>query len=287
MPEAAAAGAGRFFVVINHYAGANAPAYLAQSTLFSASLSMAAESVGAVMVVDGSDVPEAALAAQLTAIGANYTHAGRRLSFAEGYNAGLALSDRPWTVLCASDIYPSLSLYPALDAACAAAGADVGCFIPRLTTGDLGLQRVAGQARRAVDVPLMTLNFNVMRTDYLRAIGGVPSEFQGCYNDVLMSRRIAADGKVVRMLPEQCLHYGSLTLKSGGSNVSFDRDAAQLRTTYPELWREHGLWHLNLRALSDDAGVRAVERVTRLLPKSLRWPAADRLLAELIRRRMR
>ncbi|WP_380784372.1 glycosyltransferase family 2 protein [Sphingomonas sp. R86520] len=270
---------GRFFVVINHYQGAKPPAYLVQSTLFSASLAIAATSVGAVVVVDGSAEPNGKLKTALAELGIGYYHAGRRLSFAEGYNSGLALSDRPWTIFCASDIYPSATVFSALDGFCADAGPEVGCVVPLLSAGDLNLQRVGGTFRKAIQVPLMTLNFNAFPTDYLNAIGGVPEEFKGNYNDVVLTRRMQLDKRSIWQIPARCVHFGSLTLNSGGSTVSFTGDAEKFRSTYPELYRAGGLWDLRVEAFSRSFVFRAIASVSRLVPRRFRWSVEDKLLA--------
>src|SRR3954468_15304930 len=57
------------------------------------------------MLVDGFEVKDARLAEVCDELGYRYLHRGRRLAFAEGYNAGLAESRAPWVVLAASDIF--------------------------------------------------------------------------------------------------------------------------------------------------------------------------------------
>jgi hypothetical protein len=219
----------RFFVVINHQ-GAKPPAYLVQSILFSASLAIAATSVGAVVVVDGSAEPNGKLKTALAELCVGYHHAGRRLSFAEGYNSGPALYHRPWTIFCASDIYPSATVFSALDGFCADAGPEVGCVVPLLSADDLNLQRVGGTFRKAIQVLLMTRNFNTFPTGYPNKGGGVPEEFKGNYNDVVLTLRVQLDKRSIWHIPARCVYFGSLTLNSDGSTISFSDDAEQFRS---------------------------------------------------------
>lgn len=283
-------GASRFHVVINHYRPTGSPAHLAAAALFSASLSANAPEVGAVEVVDGSPDPDPDLAASLEKVGAGYHHAGRRLSFSQGYNAGLARSTRPWTVLCASDVFPSQTIFATLCRTIDSvedAETRLGCLIPLLTSADLRLQRLSRVPRHGVDVPLMTLNFNAFPTAYLAQVGGVPEEFGGCYNDVLLGRRMESDGRVIRLVPDRCLHYGSLTLSTGASDVSYLRDQRSLRERHPGLWRQDSLWNLRLEALSREPVVRALGKAAPLIPSRIRERAIDRLLGAWVSARGR
>ena len=183
-----------FFVVINHYATPGAPAFLAASTIFSAALSVGQAGVTRVLVVDGSAAPDPELRRGLAAVGADYLHEGRRLGFSEGYNAGLARSDQPWTILCASDVYPSLTFYDYLARFCLTPQAQAaGCLVPQLSFSDLAVQAYS-RIKAPIAIPLMTLNCNVFDTAYLRALGGVPQEFNGYYNDVVLARRHVRGG---------------------------------------------------------------------------------------------
>ena len=276
-----------FYLVINHFEPAQAEAHLQASTLFSAALAVRAAEVATVLVVDGSERPNEELRDRLAQIGARYHHSGERLGFAQGYNAGLALSDQPWTILCASDVYASLTLFPRLAAFCQASGPQIGCVIPRLSFSDLPLQMDWVKMRRPVTVPLMTLNFNAFPTEYLRSIGGVPDEFTGNYNDVLLCDRIRADGRKIVMLPERCVHYGSLTIGSSATSVSQQRDRDRLIRTHPEMFDEHGFWHLDLRRFADSRALRMVLTLTtRLYPKRWRRPLSERAMRYLTRYRL-
>ena len=130
-----------FFHVIQHFSPPDAGSHVCASTLFSTALARQSSKVATVLVVDGSKVSDPVFAGQVRELGAKYLHHGRQLSFAEGYNLGLAQSDQAWTVLSASDIYPSQELFEVFSGLCAdPPDVRTGCVIPRLNRVDLGLQ---------------------------------------------------------------------------------------------------------------------------------------------------
>lgn len=269
-----------FFHVINHFQPEGAGPHIEASTLFSASLAVRSPLVAKVLVVDGSRHENPALAAALRAFGADYHHAGRSLGFAEGYNLGLSRSDQPWTILCANDIYPSLDIFRALhDASGKGLDSTVGCVVTYLTRSDLGLQAAWDLAGAApVDIPLMTLNINAFPTEYLRSIGGVPQEFSGAYNDVMMSYRIKQDGRRILLAPVQCMHFGSLTLDTGPSSVDFDTDCAHMPKAYPQLYQEGGIWELDIGQFANSRLLKLMAKAIWLLPVNRRAKAAERAL---------
>lgn len=240
------------------------------------------------MVVDGSAEPNLGLRDWIISIGASYHHSGKRLTFSQGYNTGLAISDQPWTILCASDVYASLTIFEKLAEFCAQTRLDdVGCIVPRLSFSDLPLQMSRGTMSRPLSIPLMTLNFNVFPTEYLRNIGGVPDDFTGNFNDVLLCRKIRADGRNIVMLPECCVHYGSLTIGSGATGVSQQRDRDRMANSYPELFDRYGFWHLDLRHFTDSLLLRIALTVSsKVYPRRFRRPLSERLMRYLIRFRL-
>lgn len=256
-----------YFFVINHFRPRDGSSYIAASTLLSAALASNARQVNTVLVVDGSEQPDPDLERSLARVGARYLHAGRRLSFAEGYNLGLAQSDERWTILCASDVYPSLTIFDTLDTYLGDNNQhSIGCVIPMLSSSDLPIQQSRTKRLRPTEVPLMTLNFNMFETDYLRSIGGIPERFSGNYNDVALCATLQRDGRPIIMVPDRCIHYGSMTLASGGSNVSWERDKKEFSIAFPELFRAGGLWQLDLRRFTTNPILRAVVSAAHILP---------------------
>ena len=274
-----------FFHVIQHFRPPGAGSHLCASTLFSAALASQSDKVSTVLIVDGSKVSDPIFAERVRELGANYLHAGRELTFAEGYNLGLERSDQPWTILSASDIYPSTDLYETFAGICSKFPAtSIACIIPRLNRVDLNLQASGrDNTGRAIALPLMTLNLNAFPTDYLRSIGGIPDNFSGNYNDVLLARRFMEDGREILLAPVDCLHFGSLTLKAGPSNVSFQRDLERFSDQFPELHREGAFWHLNLAEFTRDRRLRILSTLARLLPKSRRWRNIERGMQRILR----
>ncbi len=257
-----------YFFVINHFRPRDGSSYIAASTLLSAALASNAKQVNTVLVIDGSEQSDPDLERSLALVGARYLHAGRRLSFAEGYNLGLAQSDERWTILCASDVYPSFTIFDTLDACLADnAHGPIGCIIPMLSLSDLPIQQSRTKRALPAKVPLMTLNFNMFETDYLRSIGGIPERFSGNYNDVALCATLQRDGRSIVMVPDRCVHYGSMTLASGGSSVSWERDTREFRLAFPELFRADGFWHLDLRRFTTSRILRTVISAAHILPR--------------------
>jgi len=274
-----------FFHIINHFSPPGVGPHLEASTVFSASLAIRSPLVATVLVVDGSAHENPALAAALRGIGAEYCHAGRALAFAEGFNFGIAHSDQPWTILCANDIYPAIEVFEQVWAA-AKQGLDpaIGCVIPFLSYADLEFQEAWELAPLApCTVPLMTLNFNAFPTDYLRSIGGVPTEFSGAYNDVMMAFRIKQDGRRILMAQACCLHMTRLTLDSGTTMVDFEADFEHFAKSHPDLYLQEGYWDLDLAKFVTSRLPRFLAHLLRYVPKSRRRTWARRFLWSLPR----
>jgi GT2 family glycosyltransferase len=272
-----------FSVVINHYSGGGHTPHLAGASIFSAALSVREPLVGEVLVVDGSPTPDPGLRGYLEEMGCQYLHAGRRLSFAEGYNFGASRAGQEWVVLCASDVFPSLDCYAAVaDFLARIDQASVGCIIPRLTSSDLPYQKSRFFARYACTVPVMTLNFNVFRRRYLEEIGGVPLEYSGNYNDIELSIKIHQDGRRIYMLPVRCVHYGSLTLKTGNSSVSIERDKVTFGHRHPELVDRGSMWDLHVASLMKPGLIPVLLYISRLSPTQYSRSVITRWILRLV-----
>jgi GT2 family glycosyltransferase len=272
-----------FSVVINHYCGQDHAPHLAAASIFSAALSVRDPWVKQVLLVDGSAQPDPTLQQYIQHIGGRYLHAGRRLSFAEGYNHGLAQASEDWVVLCASDVFPSLDCYRQLAGFLSAIDNDtVGCVITRLTSSDLPYQKSRLFAARTCTVPVMTLNFNVFRRSYLQAIGGVPVAYSGNYNDIELSIRIQRDGRRIYMLPIRCVHYGSLTLQTGGSNLSAEHDLQAFAAHHPDLLDYGSMWDLRITALLRPGVLTALLHLSKLSPTPYVRTVATRWILRLV-----
>lgn len=264
--------AGMFFHIINHFLPKGAGAYLNASTVFSASLAARSPFVAKVLVVDGSEEANPALEAALKEVGAEYAHAGHSLSFAEGYNFGIAKSDQPWTILSANDIYPHPSVFEVLQKLSLQKNdPSIGCVIPFLTSSDSDFECQHYLMRVApMNVPIMTLNFNAFPTDYLRSIGGVTTDFSGAYNDALISHRIASDKKRIVLAPVLCWHHGTLTSSAGPSLIDFGKDFARFPEVHPELRQPGGFWGLDLGQFVQSMPLKIWMKMVWLMPKESR-----------------
>ncbi|WP_370248092.1 glycosyltransferase family 2 protein [Nocardioides sp.] len=274
-----------FSYVINHFSPPGGPAHLRHSTALAASLAAAIDLVDQVVVVDGSAEPDETLRETLgETLGGKlvaYVHDGRRLSFAEGYNRGLAAASGAWTVLAASDVYPHPQALRSAARLVERVGAEtIGCIIPRLTSSDLPLQETRSHfLSRPVRVPLMTLNLNMFPTAYLRELGGIPEQPGGNFNDVLLGARIHRSGRSIWMVPDRVPHYGSLTLEAGGSSASVSRDRAFMAEHHPDLVSAERFWGLSVRAQSGGhPGLARMLRLASVAPAGRRARVDARVL---------
>lgn len=272
-----------FSIVINHYCGQMHAPQLAGASIFSAALSVRDPLVKEVLLVDGSAQPDARLQGYVQDMGCRYLHAGRRLSFAEGYNLGASAASEDWVVLCASDVFPSLDCYRRIAEFLARVDQEsIGCVITRLSNSDLPYQKSRFFARRTCTVPVMTLNFNVFSRAYLKAIGGVPEDYSGNYNDIELSVRIQRDRKRLYMLPIRCIHYGSLTLQSGSSNLSAQQDLHTFAAHHPELMDYGSMWDLRITSLLRPGLLRTLLHASRLCPTSYSRTVMTRWILRLV-----
>lgn len=189
-----------------------------------------------IILVDGSPVQDDPLAQELTAIGVQYFHCGRELSFAETYNEGIKRTSNPVVVTLANDIF--IEAKQVLQLAKEIRDG-VGCVIPYLTFSDYGAQR-----ERKLPVPRrcfptrMTLNVNAFSRAALEKAGFIPEQMTGCYNDVLLFIRLREEGYSIMLRNVGCVvHLGQQTLKTLESSVSYEADEVLFKKQYPNYWR--------------------------------------------------
>lgn len=282
MSDASAVSRPVFDVVINHFAGSDDKAHIVASALFALSLSVRQKEVREVILVDGSPEPDPHLRGEVERMGGRYHHEGRRLSFAEGYNAGAALTGADWIVLSASDVYPSLDFFEKAAAFIARTDADeIGCIVPRLTHSDLPTQTSRLKRKEVCVIPVMTLNLNILQRKVFFEIGGVPEHFSGAFNDVEMAIRLHGAGRRIFMLPDVCTHYGSLTIAAPGTSYRWTKDLATFRERHPAFALDEGFWAMDVSKLSGGPAALALRLATRLSPARFRGRALGRVMSAL------
>ena len=221
-----------------------------------------------VALLDGSPTRDDALADALAALGVEYVHGGRELSFAETYNLGIKRTSNPVVVTLANDILVEAQQVRRL----AAEVADgVGCVMPYMSFCDYGAQR-----ERALPVPRrcfpgrMTVNVNAFSRKALERVGLLPEQMTGCYNDVILFIRMREEGySVVLRNVGRVIHLGQQTLKTGATSVDYDADAGLFREEYPKYWRD---------------GVVLFHKVAQRRATRLIYAALERLPARLVKR---
>lgn len=230
--------------VVNYFRKDALSPLVRASAQFSLTCFRADPQVEAIFLVDGSATPDQQFRLWCDELGITYLHAGRTLSFAEGFNLGIAQCSASWIALSASDIYIPLSFFSGLFESIG--GLDpstIGCLIPALTFSDVPSQeRLSARVRRS---SMMSLNLNIFPAHHLALIGGVPEQYSGGYNDMEMAIRLRQHHLSIYQLPLKVLHYGKLTI-SQGSNYRFEADHRGFFAAHPDLFSAVSLCNLKL-----------------------------------------
>lgn len=199
--------------------------------------------LGTVLLVDGSPSPDPWIRDRCGEAGARYHHAGRELTFAQGYNTGWRLLPEPIVGLMASDIFAPRGTLSTLSQTLAQPG--VGCVFPYLSACDYPGQ-VLARVRRPItcEPTAMTLNLNLFRREVLEAVGGVDEGYTGGYNDVILLMKIRRAGhRVVQVGGTHVTHLGQVTV-SQGTCYRREADRARFAREYGEFHAPSGKWNL-------------------------------------------
>jgi GT2 family glycosyltransferase len=193
------------------------------------------------ILVDGHAVADAKLAAVCDELGYRYLQRGRRLAFAEGYNAGMTEARAPWVVLAASDIFVVAGWLEALLAAAETTGAWMTS--PYLSGSDYPPQRLAYVVAPRTFVPNhLTLNLNLLSRRCLDVVGPLDEQFSGCFNDVDYVLRIrAAGGEVLLANCGEITHLGSATLTRPALLAMYAHDQPLFDAKWPGTWDHDAL----------------------------------------------
>jgi GT2 family glycosyltransferase len=217
------------------------------------------------ILVDGDAGPDPLLDAVCAQLGYRYLHLGRRLSFAEGYNAGLRAAGGPWRVLAASDILVVAGwLEGLLDAA---EGTGAWMVSPYLSQSDYPAQRLHHVISRRTYAPqYLTFNLNLISPRCMEAAGYLDEQLSGCFNDVDYTLRIREQGgEVALAYCGEITHIGRGTLGLDGIRTMYARDLPVFEAKWP------GVWNSRTYRLNDAGGLEKwLLRLERILPSRLR-----------------
>jgi GT2 family glycosyltransferase len=221
------------------------------------------------VLVDGHAEPDPALAAVCAQLGYRYLNHGRKLAFAEGYNAGAKESRAPWVVLAANDIFVVQGWLEALLAAAEETGAWMTS--PYLTCSDYPPQRRQYVVSCRTYAPnYLTLNLNLISRHCIEKIGLLDEQFSGCFNDVDYVLRIrAAGGEIALADCGEVTHLGSATLSKPSLTAMYEKDLPRFEAKWP------GLWDTDALRLRPSRGwMRMIDAFVRLVPT--RWRSGAR-----------
>lgn len=199
--------------------------------------------VDTVLLVDGSPSPDLAMEEICRSCDVRYHHAGRELSFSQGYNLGWRTLSEPLVGLMASDIFAPKRTIETLVSALEPR--DVGCVFPYLSQCDYPAQMAASVRAPVTCEPSgMTLNLNLFKRGVLEKVGGVDETFSGAYNDVLLMMAIRRAGhRVVQVGGTYVNHLGQITI-SQGTTYKREADRVRFQTVYAEYFTPVGKWHI-------------------------------------------
>jgi GT2 family glycosyltransferase len=230
--------------VVNYFCKDDSSPLVRASAQFSLTCFRSDPQVSAIFLVDGSATPDQEFCLWCEKLGVTYLHAGRTLSFAEGYNHGIAHCTASWVALSASDIYIPAGFFTGLFESIESLDPGrIGCLIPALTFSDVPSQeRLSPRVRRSF---MMSLNLNIFPARHFGLIGGVPEQYSGAYNDMEMAIRLRKHHLLIYQIPLKALHYGKLTIGQG-SNYRFEADHRCFFAAHPALYSAVSLCNLKL-----------------------------------------
>ena len=233
-----------FDIVVNYYHRPGYPLIVQSSAKFALSCYRHDPNIGSVWLIDGSRKRDDEFCYWCQQNNIQYLHVGRSLTFAQAFNLGARQCQNDWISLSASDIYIPHGFFEQVqDFLSNLDLASIGCLVPTLSNCDIPSQEHCGTRLRKVG--LMSLNLNLFPASVFRAIGGVPENLSGGYNDVELCHQLSCRNLVICQMPIKVLHYGKLTI-SQGSNYSFKADKTSFFQVHPELFSPRSLCNLKL-----------------------------------------
>jgi len=222
-------------IVINYYNPTNSRRLLYQTLLCVESYRENGKDINIVLVDGSGSGCNSDLKRSLQESNSYYLYFSQKKSFAEGYNAGIRYVGENWKteyiVLSANDIVVSPQTIAKLTEEMN--GGQIGCVIPYLSMSDLLCQNSRYESGTCLPTG-MTLNVNMFRVDDLFAIGLVPEELSGYFNDLVMFRRLRMLGKVIKLVNAGNIYHFGKSTTGISSNASLQKDKATFWALYPD-----------------------------------------------------
>ena len=296
----------RVGVVVNYFSkrsSDDAHDVLVDSTALSLRLLKLNPGVGAVLLVDGSQVPDTGMRDRCEEMDVEYFHAGRQTSYVEAYNFGWRsmAEDFEFVGLMANDVLPHPAETIERLLRLLRRDKDVGCVFPYLSSGRLQVDETQrpgffGRSRKTCEPASMTLNLNIFRREVLEAVGGLDEAYVYGYAEPILISKIRKLGyRVVMVGKTQVYHYDRLTKLLGASALTDDLHAADTRRWFEEYaeyasrdgianlhlakWpfsttrRARWMWRFCYGMLRGEAARRAMRVAIWLEPYLTRYPA--------------
>ena len=279
-------------VVVNYFtnfAGDQERQVLVATTSLSLRLLKLSPVIDTILVVDGSKHPDDDMRAACEAIGCQYYHHGRQISYVDAYNIGWQRLTEPYIALMANDIIPhpvqSLKKLREMIGI-----VDVGCTFPYFSSNRGGGDETqqlgfAGRGGISCEPASMTLNLNFFKRTVLEAIGGLDPNYLSGYSEPILLLRIRRLGyRVVMVGNSRVIHYDQLTKGLGQSTINsalHEQDTRRWFEEYAPYASRRGLANIDLARKPF-----ALTWLMRVLYQLISWvPAAKvrrRLLTKLL-----
>lgn len=240
-----------FGVVVCHYYRPGQPLSIKASVRLCLSLLKQCPEVSTIVLSDGSGERDLELEEYCISLDVTYMHYGSEVSFAQTYNLGASLLSEEWIALMASDVFVYNSTFKAFkDFIKGYRTLNIGCLIPFLTTSDVLAQAHTFEfLENTCRVPIMTINLNVIKKSVFDQIGGVPAQFSGAYNDIVMAIKLHNLGLEIFMVKgAQACHYGRMTINSGTS-YKYKVDKETFKKEFPAYVNPQTDWGVRMDSL--------------------------------------
>jgi len=228
--------------VVNYYWRKNYPETVRLSAWLAIQSLKTVDIIGDILLVDGSLEGDNEIRQICDNEKIMYTHKGKELGFAEGYNCWKMLSSQ-FIGLMASDIIVNPSAIQKL--LTVIADERVGCVFPYLDRCDYQGQIYSYVRKpKTCEPTFMTLNLNIFKRGVLAQINGIDENFSGGYNDVITLMKIRKLGfKVLLVGGTQVTHLGKMTV-SNGTTYDWEKDSIKFKNNYPEYWDRIPRWNI-------------------------------------------
>jgi GT2 family glycosyltransferase len=243
-------------IVVNYYSDFSSEdntKLLVDSTALSLRLLKINPSVDKVVLADGSKKENDALKKRCEELDVTYLHAGKEISYVDGYNIGWRSLDTPYIGLMANDIipHPFDTMQKLLDMI---KKPDIGCVFPYMNTSRLKSDETQKpgfwlRGSQTCEPTSMTLNLNIIKREILEKIGGLDENYLYGFQEPILILKLRSMGyRVVLVGNTRIFHYDKLTKNLGQSSLKglYKNDVSRWYDEYHDYADSRGIANIAL-----------------------------------------